>query len=247
MLVKSQVKYIQSLSQKKLRDQEGVFVAEGPKIINELLGAPSVELIQLYAQKEWMMRSEKLAVSFDKNKIALIEESDLERISSLVTANEVLGVFKKPVFDWVLDPIGKVSLLLDGIQDPGNMGTIIRSADWFGVNQVICSKDCADLYNSKVVQSTMGSITRVQVLYTDIAIFLEKYKQLPTYAALLEGTPIQKISKIKEGIIIIGNESKGINPVFLSPSIYKITIPGGGNAESLNASVATGILLSYLT
>ncbi|HLK31432.1 MAG TPA: TrmH family RNA methyltransferase, partial [Puia sp.] len=159
MLTKSQAKYIQSLSQKKFRDEEHAFVAEGPKIINELLDAGNVELIQLFALKDWESRKE-IAMN-------IISEKELERISFLQTPNEVLGIFKKPVFG-KHDFSGKISLMLDGIQDPGNLGTIIRTSDWFGIDNIICSKDSADVFNPKVVQSTMGSIARVQVIYEDI-------------------------------------------------------------------------------
>lgn len=247
MLVKSQVKYIQSLSQKKLRDQEGVFIAEGPKIINELLAASSVDLVYLYALEQWINSYPQLPGRFDTNKITIVSEAELIRISSLSTANEVLGIFRKPVFTNPVDPVNKISLLLDGLQDPGNLGTIIRCADWFGVSQVICTEDCADVFSSKVVQSTMGSICRVQVLYTDALVFLEQYNKVPVFAATLEGKNLYTMSKISEGIILIGNESRGIRPSLIKPSTYKITIPRKGNAESLNASVATGIILSHLT
>ena len=246
MLVKSQVKYIQSLSQKKLREQEGVFVAEGPKIINELLVAPSVALKQLFATEDWINRHEQLLSPVDKNKIAVISPSELIRISTLTMPHEVLGVFQKPFFKNPINAIGNISILLDTIQDPGNLGTILRCADWFGINQVICSEECADAFSTKVVQSTMGSISRVQVLYTDLSVFLEKYREIPVYAAVLDGTDLYKMSKITEGIILIGNESKGIRPDLLPSSVHKITIPRKGKTESLNASVAAGIILSHL-
>jgi len=247
MLVKSQVKYIQSLSHKKLREQEGVFIAEGPKIINELLAGTSVDLRQLYALEEWVNNHKQLLKLIDNTRIIVITPAELIRISSLTTPNEVLGIFQQPVFDNVVNPQGKISILLDAIQDPGNLGTIIRCADWFGVSQVICTEDCADVFSAKVVQSTMGSVCRVQVLYTDATIFLAKYKDVPVYAAVLEGTDIYKMPKITEGIILIGNESKGIRTSLLTPSAHKITIGRKGRAESLNAAVATGIILSHLT
>lgn len=247
MLVKSQVKYIQSLSQKKLREQEGVFVAEGPKIINELLAAPSVALKQLFATEDWVNSHEQLLNPADKNKIAIISPSALLRISALTTPHEVLGIFQKPVFKNPVNAIGCISILLDTIQDPGNLGTILRGADWFGISQVICSEECADAFSTKVVQSSMGSICRVQVLYADLSAFLAKYREIPVYAAVLDGTDLYKMSKITEGMILIGNESKGIRPDLLSSSVHKITIPRKGKAESLNAPVATGIILSHLT
>jgi TrmH family RNA methyltransferase len=243
MLIKSQVKYIQSLSHKKLRDSEEVFVAEGPKLINELLSAANVQPQQLFGLKEWI---EQQPPRIQKS-VTEITESELERISLLQTPNQVLGIFKKPVFAAHRPLRNTLSLMLDTIQDPGNLGTIIRCADWFGISQIICSTDCADVFNPKVVQSSMGSIARVQVLYEPLPEFLAKHPGLPTYAAVLDGTNLRDLPLVKEGIIIIGNESKGISDGVLSLSSHRITIPRKGQAESLNAAVATGIILSHLT
>ena len=141
---------------------------------------------------------------------------------------------------------GAISLALDTIQDPGNMGTIIRLADWFGIKNIFCSTNCVDVYNPKVVQASMGSISRVRVGYTDILSLLEENKEIPIYAAVLHGKDITKMEKINEGIIVIGNESKGINEEILKLANVQITIPGKGKAESLNAGVAAGIILSHL-
>ncbi len=167
MLEKSQVKYIQSLGQKKFRDQEGVFVAEGPKLVEELLRSPNVRMLHVYALPAWL--EDKTADSWVNSapRLPLIstvrKEEELERISALATPNQVLAVCCRPVFGPPISGI-PVSLLLDGIQDPGNLGTIIRIADWFGISRIACSLDCADVFNAKTVQSTMGSIGRVQVL-----------------------------------------------------------------------------------
>jgi TrmH family RNA methyltransferase len=174
-----------------------------------------------------------------------ISELELSGISQLKTPNQVLAVFKK--FETSAgSPKEKISLVLDCIQDPGNMGTIIRTADWFGTSQVICSNDCADIYNPKVVQATMGSIARVSVFYTNLPEWLSEQKSVRIYAAVLQGKDVTKMNKIKEGIVIIGNESKGIHENILQLANEKITIPRKGRAESLNAAVATGIILSYL-
>jgi TrmH family RNA methyltransferase len=137
--------------------------------------------------------------------------------------------------------------VLDTIQDPGNLGTIIRIADWFGIGQIICSNDCADVYNPKVVQATMGSIGRVKVFYADLEEWLYKQKNIPIYATALEGKDITKMPVIREGMIVIGNESNGIHEGILALTNERITIPGKGKAESLNAAVATGIILSHLS
>ena len=242
MLGKSQAKYIQSLGQKKVRDEEGVFVAEGPKIIAELLASTDANIQQLYALHDWIAANRD-----DCNGVEIIEvdENDLTKISQLATPNKVLALVKKQETP-DLSTKGTVSLVLDTIQDPGNLGTIIRIADWFDIKQIICSKDCADMYNPKVVQSTMGSIVRVKMLYTDLAPWLEEQNDVFIYAAALEGQNVMAMKKITEGLIIIGNESKGISAEIFEQVDVKITIPRIGNAESLNAAVATGIILSHV-
>jgi TrmH family RNA methyltransferase len=245
MLIKSQVKYIQSLSHKKSRDSEDVFIAEGPKLINDLLYTPcraAVQLQQLFAVSAWI-REQSPEVA---KKTIEIAEKELERISFLQTPNQVLGIFKKPVFPAGMAVRNTVSLVLDTIQDPGNLGTIIRCADWFGIEQIICSIDCADAFNPKVVQASMGSIARVQVLYQPLDAFLQQHADIPAYAAVLEGTDLRKLPALQQGFIVIGNESKGISESVLALCPERITIPRRGEAESLNAAVATGIILSHL-
>ncbi|MFT3936136.1 MAG: RNA methyltransferase [Chitinophagaceae bacterium] len=245
MITKLQVKYIQSLRQKKFREEEGVFVAEGPKIINELLAEQPGALVSLYATEAWLRVHEKLLQGTTQSKFVLIKEEELERISFLQTPHEALGIFKKPT-DTKLVFAQTLSLMLDGIQDPGNMGTLIRIADWFGLRNIVCSPDCADAFAPKVVQSTMGSIMRVQLQYTDILQLATQQKNIPLYAATLNGEKINDMQPIKEGIIVIGNESKGIQPALLEHCKKRITIPRIGHAESLNAAVAAGIILSRL-
>jgi RNA methyltransferase, TrmH family len=242
MLNRSKFKYIQSLSHKKLRDEAGVFVAEGPKIIGELLHQKNVQLAEIYALQQWVDEMPLNALQNIASKLIIVEEQELERLSFLKTSNMVLAVFTQPVFEITTH---NLVLMLDGVQDPGNLGTIIRTADWFGIKQIICSEDGADVYNAKVVQSTMGSIARVKVLYTNLENFLQSSK-LPVYATVLHGTPVQQIEKIKEGIIVTGNESKGVRNGVLRKATHTITIPKLGAAESLNAAVATGIVLSHV-
>ncbi|MGZ8509471.1 MAG: TrmH family RNA methyltransferase [Chitinophagaceae bacterium] len=243
MLGKSQAKYIQSLGQKKVRDEEGVFVAEGPKIVAELLASPDADIIQLYALHDWITVN---GIDYNGAEVIEVGENDLAKISQLATPNKVLAIVKKLETTDQLSTKGVISLVLDTIQDPGNLGTIIRIADWFGLTQIICSKDCADMYNPKVVQSTMGSIVRVKMLYTDLAPWLAEQKDVFIYATALEGQNVTAMKKISEGLIVIGNESKGISPGILELVDVKITIPRVGNAESLNAAVATGIILSHV-
>jgi len=244
MITKNQVKYIQSLGQKKSRDEENCFIAETPKLVSELLTASNRRILQLYALKEWI---DEHANAKDRAEVIEVSAFELEKISQLTTPNQVLAVIEK--IEWENDPVvkGVISLALDTIQDPGNMGTIIRVADWFGVKTMFCSADCVDVYNPKVVQASMGSISRVRVEYTDILSLLKENKDIRMYAAVLNGRDITEMEKINEGIIVIGNESKGVNEELLKLANVQITIPGKGKAESLNAAVATGIILSHLT
>ncbi|MDH7462900.1 RNA methyltransferase [Chitinophagaceae bacterium 26-R-25] len=243
MLVKSKAKYIQSLSQKKLRDEENVFVAEGPKIVHELLLCKNVPPVEIFAVKDWLDSNASVLSELKEEQVSIVSESELERISFLTTPNKVLCVFRKPAF---VTKDHKIILALDGIQDPGNLGTLIRIADWFGIQQIVCNKESADVFNPKVVQSTMASIARVEVLYTDLPQFIREHASLGVYATLLNGEPVEKIGKIESGIIVAGNESKGISEAIQELATRKITIKRIGEAESLNAAVATGIVLSHL-
>jgi TrmH family RNA methyltransferase len=223
-MVKSKVKYIQSLSQKKQRDEDGVFVAEGPKIINELLSEPGLRLHEVYGIREWIDNIVALHGNIDSSSIFEIDQQTLERISFLTTPNQVLGIFKKPSSQPLVLK-DRISVMVDNIQDPGNLGSIIRCADWFGVSQVICSRDSADVYGPKTVQSTMGSIARVNVVYEDLASVIVGNPGIIVYAATLSGKNILEIPPINEGIILIGNESRGISRNLIELAREKITIP----------------------
>ncbi len=246
MLSKSKIKYIQTLSQKKVRDTGGIFVAEGTKSINDFLASGNTPLDTLFFLPEWAVENPHLFSGLPETALQEVSSIEMEKISFLHTPSPVLGIFKKPVFPNNLQIKKSFGLVLDAIQDPGNMGTIIRTADWFGVSYIICHGDCADCFNPKVVQSTMGSLARVRVEYRDALSFLTENDSVPVYAALLEGASIYDMKKLTEGILLIGNESKGIRPELLHGNIHPVTIPGRGGAESLNAAVATGILLSHL-
>ena len=162
------------------------------------------------------------------------------------TSHSVLAVFEKRKENADIQITGKITLVLDTIQDPGNLGTIIRIADWYGVTDIICSDGCADMYNPKVVQSTMGSLGRVNVVYKDLLHWLQENKKVKIYSASLNGKAVQSLGRIKEGILIIGNEAHGISDEVMQLVNEKITIPKIGEAESLNAAVATGIILSHI-
>jgi len=240
LITKSQVKYIQSLGHKKFRDAEGVFVVEGPKITGELLQLSRVRPRAIYALSGWIGE----LPAAQRAAVTEVGEAELERLSALTTPNQVVGVFEKPVFPAPAFDKG-VHLALDGIQDPGNLGTIVRLADWFGIASVVCSADSADVFNPKAIQSTMGSIARVPVSYEDPGTVIRS-SGLPVYAALLEGERLYGIGHLDKGWVLIGNESKGIRPELQQLATRRVTIPRIGQAESLNAAVATGILLSHL-
>jgi len=246
MLSKKIIKYIQSLSQKKLRDEQGQFIAETPKVVAEFLSAGNFTCRILCADKIWISENENLLKNILPVNIHDIDETILQKISLLKTPNKVLAVFDKELT--VSEPVfkGKLSLMLDNIQDPGNLGTIIRNADWFGIENIICSENCADSYNPKVVQASMGSLARVNVLYISLKAFIEENKDISVYAATLSGTSVAGLKNIEEGIILIGNESRGISEELLNMATLHITIPRYGNAESLNAAVAGGIILSHM-
>ena len=243
VLSKTKIKYIQTLGQKKFRQQEGVFIAEGPKLVKEIWEANAAMVNDIYALKDWIHSNNKIA---GRSAVTEISEIELEKISQLTTPNKVLAVVKQ--FDTGSSFIikGKITLALECIQDPGNLGTIIRIADWFGVEQVVCSNDSADIYNSKVVQATMGSIARVKVFYTELEEWLGQQNDVHIYAATLEGKDVATLKKLQEAIIVFGNESRGISPAILKLANVRITIPKKGKAESLNAAVAAGIILSHI-
>ncbi len=243
MLVKQKVKYIQTLGQKKFREKEGLFIAEGPKLVKELLEADVASVKEIYAVKDWIDDNQQL---LRKTVVTEITEIELEKISQLTTPNKVVAIVQQYDAGEIITVKDQITLVLDNIQDPGNLGTIIRIADWFGIRQIVCSHDSADMYNPKVVQSTMGSIARVKVFYTDLEEWLGSQKDIPVYAASLDGQDVTTMKKITEGIIVFGNESKGISPEVLNLATIKITIPKKGKAESLNVAVAVGVVVGYV-
>ncbi len=242
MFSKSTIKYIQSLQHKKFRDEYNVFVAEGPKVVTELLLSDTFSCKAIYAVEDWMIANANGMQSL-KGRTEVIKDFELEKIAHYSTANKVVAVFEKPLANEKISVKEKLTLVLDEIQDPGNLGTIIRIADWFGIENIVCSKNTADMYNSKVVQSTMASLGKVNVFYTDLKQWLNTTTGIHKFAASLHGRPIKEIKIAKEAIVIIGNESKGISADIMELADEKITIPQFGSAESLNAAVATGIIL----
>lgn len=241
MLSKKEVKDIQSLSLKKHRDAVQLFVAEGPKLVQELLQSSTNLVQKIFATENWLQQNAHLAGTAN---IRPVSEQELQRISQLQTPNQVLAVCRQLKSE---APVTTAFVLyLDTIQDPGNFGTIIRIADWFGIKHVVCSPGCADVYNSKVVQATMGSIARVNIYYERLTAEWLKQQQLPLYAATLHGRSLHTVAKTASGILLVGNESKGLQPELVAMATESITISRRGQAESLNAAVATGIILSHL-
>lgn len=229
-LSKNKIKLIRSLRLKKNRDAEQLFIVEGEKIIDELI-ANSPEMIEFICTTQ---------PSFSFDRCYLTDARGMKEISQLTTPGEVLAVVRfLPDSDQKSDLV----LVLDGIQDPGNLGTIIRTADWFGISKIVCSHDTVDCYNPKVVQATMGSLFRISIEYKDLSAYLSK-TELPIYGALLDGVDLYATPLEKKAVLVIGNEGKGISDE-VRPLVTKpIFIPKYGEAESLNAAMATGIILA---
>ena len=235
------IKWIKSLHLKKNREKENLFLVEGEKIVNELI-QNFPELIRLIVCKSSFAEKSVELKAIRKEYVFQANTEEMERISTLNTASTVLAVVEK--FQTKAIDASKSLLLLDGIQDPGNLGTIIRTADWFGIDQILCSPTTVDLYNSKTLQATMGSFLRVNVHYEELKPFLIE-NQEKVYAALMDGIPYKQIPKENVKMILLGNEGKGISPELLPLVKNPLTIPGKGQAESLNVGIACGILLSY--
>ena len=234
-LSKNQLKLITSLQQKKYRAKYNLFIAEGTKVVQEFLNS-NFELEQLFCLDN--------SVYKNYEKATLINELELKKISSLKTPNNVVALFKIPNTKPLLNK--GLIVVLDTINDPGSLGTIIRLCDWFGVAQLVCSTTTVDCYNSKVVQASMGSLTRVSIVYTTLETFL-KNTSLPKYATLLNGKNVYKSKLPKNAVLVMGNEANGINEELLKFVNHHLTIPRFGNlqqTESLNVATATAILLS---
>lgn len=249
MISKNKLKYIHSLEQKKARQREGVFVAEGTKIVSELLLA-GFHPQCLIGTEEWFDTMPK-SHSNDAEHI-LVSEEELRKASFLQHPQQVMGIFSTPQSNSLPAPewfASNLCLVLDGVQDPGNLGTIIRIADWFGIATIICSRETADAFAPKVVQATMGSIARVKVIYTDLMPFLSSLPfSTPIYGTLLDGDNIYSKSLTANGIIIMGNEGNGISTAIRPLVNHKLFIPSypadKPTAESLNVAIATAITVA---
>ena len=235
MVSKSQIKLITSLGQKKYRQKNGLFVAEGIKVIRELLNS-DFRLDKLFASEA--------IFDVSKDQFVLTEERDLKKISFLKTPQTALGLFKIPQQN--LGVLEDLTVALDGVRDPGNLGTIIRLCDWFGVKNLVCSTDTVDCFNPKVIQSTMGSITRVNVVYKNLSEFLQS-QDIVSYGTFMDGENVYQKRLQQKSVLVLGNEANGINPEIENLISEKISIPQFGKSqetESLNVATATAIFLS---
>lgn len=240
MISKNQIKFIRSLELKKNRQRERLFVAEGPKVVGDLM--EMMRPAAVYATAEWVAQHAGALTC----EAAEISDDELRKVSFLQHPQQVVALF--PMFDGVGDADcgGDLSLALDGVQDPGNLGTIIRVADWFGVRRIFCSRDTADVYNPKVVQATMGSIARVGVQYVDLPAMLEQLPDgVPVYGTFLDGEDIYASELFGNGIIVMGNEGKGISAGVARHINRRLLIPNypkdRDTADSLNVAIATAV------
>jgi TrmH family RNA methyltransferase len=242
VLSKPKIKLINSLLQKKQRDELGLFVAEGPKLILDLL--PIFKCKILIATEEWLTNY----TAIQAEEIIVIQAEEFKKISNLKTPQGVLAVFEKPNYEWSIERLtDNLSLALDDVQDPGNLGTILRIADWFGIQDVFCSEHCADSYSPKTVQATMGALARVRVHVVNLPEFLFKCKKtIPIYGTFLDGNDIYAEALTKNGIVVMGNEGNGISAEIEQVINYKLLIPsfplGVPSSESLNVGVATALI-----
>ena len=254
MISKNKIKYIRSLELKKNRNKEGKFVAEGFKVVDDLLALQPADLI--VATSEWL-KGKHLAA---QTEVIEVTEEELKKVSFLQHPQQVLAVFKQDAgnsqeeaeeknFGFSNINTSELNLALDGVQDPGNLGTIIRIADWFGITHIYCSQDTADVYNPKVVQATMGSIARVKVEYGNLLALVESLPaDVPVYGTLLDGDNIYQQQLENRGLIVMGNEGKGISPALAKKVNRRLLIPnfpeGRATADSLNVAIATAITCS---
>ncbi|MFM7015249.1 MAG: TrmH family RNA methyltransferase [Bacteroidota bacterium] len=244
MASKSTISFLRSLQQKKFRNEEGLFVVEGPKLVSEVLRS-SFKVKHLYATSSWIQDNGNIPIE-------ILSETEMERVSGLQTPNKVIALVEMPNLSHSVTHLADgLHLLLDQIQDPGNLGTIIRIADWFGVSSIICSPDTADVFNPKVIQATMGSIFNQNIVYSSLVDLLANNVSTlkwPVYATLLEGDSIYESKMEASCFVILGNESRGVNPILNSFITNGIHIPRPKNkssrAESLNVAVAAGIVCS---
>lgn len=240
-MTKAEIQFLRSLADKRTRDTEQLFIAEGSKLVEEIMAS------QLVVRNVYTTN----AAMRGKN-VTIIDRKEMERISQLKSANDTLAVVEQPHYSLNIDSLrGNLVLALDGVQNPGNLGTIVRLADWFGIKDIICSRECADCYNPKVVQATMGAILRVRIHYTDnLAELLTcaSKMDMPIYGTLLDGDNIYSAPITSSGIIVMGNEGRGLSDACRETLTHRLYIPpypaDAPTSESLNVAMATGIILA---
>jgi len=240
---KSQIKQINSLRIKKYRLQHGLFIVEGSKSVIELLQS-NINVESIIISEQWRDKNQQSLNLLEKKQV--VSHKDFQKISQQSNSDGILGVFHRKT----LKPIVNLDkdrwyLLLDGIRDPGNMGTIIRTAHYFGLTEIICSKDTVDCYNQKTIQSSMASIADVDVHYTGLEVLLTN-SNIPVYATTMNSMRISPEDKLTPGAVILGNEANGVSEKIIALSTKQWTIPGKGSAESLNVAIANGIILAEL-
>lgn len=244
MISKSKIKLVRSLEKKKYRDELQLFVAEGNKLVADLIPVFACEWI--LAKTSWIATQGNLPA----REIEIVDEDDdIRKISLLKNPQEVLAIFKRPTYRLEdAYPTNQLVLALDGIQDPGNVGTIIRLADWFGIEHIVCSHDTADAFNPKTVQATMGALARVKVHYTTLDQYIAAHDQSPLYGAFLDGENIYEKDLLQNGIIVMGNEGNGIRPAIEDLINQRLYIPNyplnRETSESLNVAIAAAIICS---
>lgn len=248
MISKARMKFVRALEHKKARRQEGLFVAEGPKVVGDLLTRFRPHM--LIATPEWLHAHRHDAHAWQGAELCDVTEDELRKASFLQHPQQVIGVFPMPepaTETADCPPTHELCLALDGVQDPGNLGTIIRMADWFGIEHIYCSEETADAYNPKAVQATMGSIARVELCYTDLPAFIGRLPaDCPVYGTLLDGTDIYREPLSPTGLIVMGNEGNGISPAVRRLVTRRLLIPNypptRETADSLNVAIATALV-----
>ncbi|WP_186756621.1 TrmH family RNA methyltransferase [Echinicola salinicaeni] len=239
MISKNTLKFIKSLQQKKFRKQENAFFVEGAKNVTELLQS-DFEVNQLLYTEKFYEKHSSLVDGFSGQSF-LVAQKNLESAGAFKTNDEALAVARIKENHSFDVKEGEMAIALDDVRDPGNLGTIIRIADWYGINKLVFSEQTADFYNPKVLQASMGSFTRIQFFYTSLKTYLSQQNQ-KVYGAFLDGENIHQAPLNGEGIILMGNESKGISAELEALVDFKLTIPKFGNAESLNVAIATAVI-----
>ena len=244
MITKNTIKSVAALRQQKYRREQQLFVVEGRKMVNELIES-TFEIISLFATEKYCAEND-----IQSSKVEIATEVQMEQMTGQDTAPGILAVVRQPK-QVALNADATMVLALDGISNPGNMGTIIRTADWFGIRNIVCSNDCVEIWNPKVIQATMGSIFRMNIIETDLEAYLNTAKSQgkAIYGALLNGENLFKMQGKAEGVIVIGSESHGIRTNILPLITHPITIPRAEDSltESLNASVAAAIIVAWMT